>query len=191
MSHLSNSFPSSVKDIDFEFENTPVKIVIDKDFPEMKIVGETIGPLGKGTEAEVKYWVALELVRAGVAHFHKAELLSLTSLQKIQWKETIQPGRQLSAIPENLYPKVRRYISELKRKSTKDASYANEFSKALRLAQDIVNCRLRKIVGLAASPGQTEAVLQNLCREERILYNSLHTIISEWRSKILEVGVSK
>jgi len=188
---LSNSFQSSVKDIDFEFENSPVKIVVDKEFPEMKIVGETIGSLDKGTEVEVKYWVALELVRAGFAHFHETESLSLTLLQKIQWKETVQPGRQLSAIPENLYPKIRRYINELKLKSTKDTSYLNEVNKALRLAQDIVNCRLRKIVGLAASSGQTDVTLQNLCREERILYNSLHTVISKWRLKILEVGVSK
>lgn len=191
MPFLSNSLAPSVKDMDFEFENAPVKIVIDKDFPEMKIIGETLGPLEKGTEVEVMYWVALELVKAGLAHFHKGESLGLALLQKIQWKETIQPGRQLSTIPEEFCPKMRRYVSELKGMSIKDASYTNDFNKALRLAQDIVNCRLRKIVGLAASAEQTGAIPQNLCTEERILYDSLLSVISEWRSRILEVGVSK
>ncbi len=190
MSCLGSPIQPSIEDIDFEFKNAIVKIIIDRGLPEIKIMGKRVGPLEEGMEVEVEQWVALELVRAGFAHFHRSETIDLASLRKIQWKETIQPGRQLSSIPESFYPKMRRYISELRGKSARDPSYVNKFNKALRLAQDIVNCRLRKIVGLAASPGQVSIALQSLSREERVLYDSLHTIISEWRSKILKAGFS-
>ena len=54
------------------------------------------------------------------------------------------------------------------------------------LAKDIVNSRLKKIVALSSAPGQGEQVLKKLSSEEKILFEQLIKIISEWKAKILE-----
>jgi len=50
-----------------------------------------------------------------------------------------------------------------------------------------MNCRLKKIVGLASGPAQTDEILGNLSEEERNLYNRLHELVVEWRTKILKL----
>jgi DNA replication initiation complex subunit (GINS family) len=40
---------------------------------------------------------------------------------------------------------------------------------------------------LASSPEQTNHILKDLAQEERILYERLHSIIDEWKSKMLKV----
>jgi hypothetical protein len=176
--------PLTVEDLDFNFENTPVKMIANRRSPEIKVAGETIGQLEEGNEFQVKYWIALELSKSGVARFHVDEKLDLVTLHKLYWRETIQSGKQISMLPENFYPKLRRYLEELKEST--DPSKAQDYEKATRLAHDIINCRLRKIVGLASGPAQTEDILGNLTGEERIFYNHLFEIVSDWRSKILK-----
>jgi len=60
-----------------------------------------------------------------------------------------------------------------------------------QLARDIVNSRLKKIVALSAAPGQSDQVLKKLTVEERIVYEQLVKIISEWKAKILKNGAEK
>lgn len=177
----------SIKDIDFMFENTPVKILINRNCPEIQLVGVKVGPFEEGKEYEIKYWVAKELERAGIARVREEELLDAVKLHKIFWKESIQQARQVSPLEEDFYPRLRRYLASLKRKAISNPEKLKEYGKARGLSRDIVNCRLRKIVSLASSPAQTNQILNNLAREERKLYKQLHEIINEWKSKILKV----
>jgi len=111
--------------------------------------------------------------------------MTFNILYKIQWKETkLQTGRRISSLPEYFYPRLRRYLSQLKEKASMDATRAREYNNALRLSHDVVNCRLKKIVSLSTSSTLTEDLLQNLSKEERVLYERLHNIVSTWRSKI-------
>jgi len=178
---------STIKDIDFTFENKPVKILINRNCPEIQLVGTKVGPFEEGKEYEVKYWIAKELERAGIARFREEELLDAVKLHKIFWKESIQQARQISPLEEDFYPRLRRYLAGLKRKAVSNPEKLKEYDKVTRLSRDLVNCRLRKIVSLASSPAQTNQTLNNLAREERILYERLYTIINEWKSKILKV----
>jgi len=159
---------------------------------ELKIVGETLGPLEEGKEVETKNWVAFKLTKAGYARFRDEHSINIVSLNKIHWRETkLQTGRRISSLPEFFYPRLRRYLGELKEKARNNASFTIEYDRATRLAHDIVNCRLKKIVSLSASPSQTENVLRSLSKEERILYNELHIRVLEWNSKILKAGTFK
>ena len=177
----------SIKEIDFMFENKPVKIFTNRNCPEIQLVGVKVGPFEEGKEYEVKYWVAKELERAGIARVREEELLDAVKLHKIFWKESIQQARQVSPLEEDFYPRLRRYLASLKRKAISNPEKLKEYDKARRLSRDIVNCRLRKIVSLASSPAQTNQTLKNLAREERELYKQLYAIINEWKSKILKV----
>lgn len=176
---------TNIKDVDFEFENTLVRIVSNRVCPEIELGGLKIGPFEEGREYEVRFWVALELEKAGVARFQEEEL-DATGLYKIQWKERVQTGMQFSSLPEDFYPKLRRYLATIKGEAERRAEKMRDYEKALGLSRDIVNMRLKKIVSLSSAPAQTSQILRNLAREERIIYNVLFSIISEWRSKLLE-----
>lgn len=179
---------SFIKDEDFVFENTPVKIVANRNCPEIELVGLKVGPLEEGKEYEFKFWIAHELIKAGIARFREEELLSAVKLHKMHWKERVQSAIQISSLPEDFYPRLRRYLNSLKVEAMNNPAKMKEYEKASMLSRDIVNCRLKKIVSLASTSMQTTQILKNLTREERIIHERLSSIIGDWRSKILKVG---
>jgi len=180
---------SPIKTIDFIYENTPVKIIINRNHPEIQLAGLKIGPYEEGKEYEVKHWIAHELEKAGIAHIRQEEQLDIKKLNNIHWKESgIVHAKQLTTLDPDFYPKLRRYLASLKRGAIGNPEKIREYEKVMRMSQDIVNVRLRKIVSLASSPEQTNQTLKDLATEEHILYQRLHTIINEWKNKILKAA---
>lgn len=184
---LLSESSTSIEDADFEFENASVRVVAIRNCPEVELAGLKIGPFEEGKEYEIRFWVAQELEKAGVARLREEELLDMVKLYKIHWKERVQPVKRVSSLPQEFYPKLRRYLTNLKREAARDAEKMGQYKKCLAYSRDIINCRLKKTVSLSSSPAQTNQVLQNLATEERILYDRLHEIISEWRKGILEL----
>lgn len=175
----------SIEDVDCDFENLPAKVVASQSIQNLAVAGEVVGPLAEGQELDTRYWIAAHLVEAGLASFRDDEGMTFNDLYKIHWKETkLQLGRRISDLSEYFYPRLRRYLQQLKEKASQDATWANEYTNALRLARDVTNCRLKKIVSLSASAAQAEDLLQNLSPEERLLYDRLHALVAAWRSKI-------
>jgi len=175
-----------IKALDFMFENSPVKVIANRNCPEIKLAGLTVGPFEEGNEYEVPYWVARELEKFGVVRFRSEELLDAARLYKIHWKERVQTGAQISELPKDFYPKLRRYLTELKDESAKNLEKMREYEKAIQLALDILNLRLRKIISLASAPAQTEQILKNLTAEERLLYEQIYRLINKWKTHLLE-----
>lgn len=175
-----------IKALDFIFENSPVKVLAICNCPEIKLAGLTVGPFKEGNEYEVLYWVARELEKFGIVRFRSEELLDSSKLYKIHWKERVQPAGQISELPRDFYPKLRRYIAKLNVEAAKTPEKMREYEKVKQLATDIVNLRLKKIVSLASAPAQTEHVLKNLTAEERILYEQIYTLINKWKTSLLE-----
>jgi DNA replication initiation complex subunit (GINS family) len=67
-----------------------------------------------------------------------------------------------------------------------------QYLQGTRLAQDIVNCRLRKIVNLATSSSKTTAAMtQALTREERILFDKVKSAVAEWQEAILDIEADR
>ena len=178
---------TSIKDADFIFKNTPVKIVVNRNCPEIELAGLKVGPFQEGKEYEVRFWIAQELKRAGIARFREGELLDLMKLNKIHWKERVQSSQQVAALPEDFYPRLRRYLDELKSGAIKKPEKMRDYEKARRLSRDIIRLRLKKIVSLASSPAQTNQILKSMTKEERDVYERLYGIISEWRTEILKI----
>ena len=178
---------TSIGDADFIFKNTPVKIMVNRNCPKIELAGLKVGPFQEGKEYEVRFWIAQELKRAGIARFREEEMLDVVKLNKIHWKERVQASQQVASLPEDFYPRLRRYLDDLKSGAIKKPEKMSDYEKARRLSRDIINLRLKKIVALASSPAQTNQILGNLTREERVVYESLYGIISEWRAKILKI----
>ena len=163
-----------------------MRIVANRNSPEIKLVGLDIGPFEEGNEYEVHRWVAAELEKTGFAHFREEELLDATKLNRIQWTERIQAPGQISKLPEDFYPKLRRCLTELKEQMARDPEKMREYERVKQLTQDIINSRLKKIVSIASAPAQTENALRNLSEEEKFLYERLYKLINQWKTQILE-----
>jgi hypothetical protein len=183
-----NALTTEIGTLDFCFENSLVKIVANRNCPEIKLAGLSVGPFDEGNEYEIYFWVAKELAASGMVHFREDEVLDATKLFKAQWKEGVQIPGQISDLPEDFYPKLRRFLADLKRQSQEQSEKYQDYDRAKQLARDIVNSRLKKIVALSAAPTQSEQVLKKLTNEEKIIHDQLVKIISEWKAKILENG---
>ena len=175
----------TVDDIDFDFENSQVRIALTREIQDLppKLARSLTAKVGQ--EVEVPYWTARELVRLGYAKFREEDVLNYNSLSKVHWRETIPASRQLPALQPNFYCLLRRHISDLKESSKQDQVKLRELERTESLVRDIVNCRVRKIVSLAASPTPSEELIQGLTYEERTLYTILNATIVEWKNKLL------
>ena len=176
----------TIKDVDFRFENSLVKIVANRNQPETKLAGLTVGPFEEGNEYEVYYWIAERLVDAEIAHFREEVRLGASDLYKVQWKERVQVAGQIAELPDDFYPKLRRYLAQLKKEMLRQPEKIQEFDKARQLAGDIVNSRLKKIVALSCGPSQTDQIIKRMAIEERLIYEQLGKIVAEWRTRIQE-----
>lgn len=177
----------AIRDADFVFENAPVKIVANRNSPAIKLPGTTVGPFTEGKEYEVNFWIATELKKAGIARIRMDEPIDLMMLNKIQWKERVQTSQKLTSLPEDFYPKLRRYLEELNDEAIKKPEKRADYEKAKNNSVDILRMRLKKIVALSSSGRDpTSQILHGLTKEEKYVYDCLHKIISEWKTEILK-----
>jgi len=178
---------ATIRDADFVFQNMSVKIVANRDSPKIDLPGVKVGPFNEGKEYEVRFWIAQELKKAGIAHLRMDEPLDLTILNKIHWKEArVQTSQRVTPLPEDFYPKLHLYLEELNEEAIKRPEHRSDYEKARKLSDDITRTRLKKIVSLASSPAQPRQILGNLTKEERALYDYLYEKISKWRTEILK-----
>ena len=176
----------TVGDIDFDFENSQIRVVVTREIPETpRLVKLSSAKVGQ--EIEVPYWTARELVQLGFARFREEDTLDYNALSKIHWRETIPASRQLPALQPSFYCMLRRHMVQLNQLSRQDQVKLRELERTESLVHDIVNVRIRKIVSLAASPTPSEELLQGLTREERALYSVLNRTIEEWKTRLLQL----
>ena len=184
---MSTDPVKAIRDADFVFENTVVKIVVNRNSPEIDLPGIKVGPFKEGKEYEVRYWIATELKKAGIARIRMDEPLDLMMLNKIHWKERVQASQRVTSIPKEFYPKLRRFLQLLLDKAINQPKKSRDSEKAKNLSADIIRMRLKKIVSLASSGrDQTGQILRSLTKEEKSMYDCLHKIISEWQNEILK-----
>lgn len=183
---MGEELSSTLKDYDFDYEDTRVRIIPITNLQEVTIIDTTIGPLEEGKELETSYWIAEELIKLGYARFNEDDVLTYTTLNKLHWRETkLSPGLQISPLPDYFYPKLRRFLNASRQKASKEPTAANQYLQADRLARDIINCRLRKIVNLAASSTRVASIVQALSNEERILFEKVKIAVTDWEKNIL------
>jgi hypothetical protein len=185
---LPGDAKKAIQNADFEFENSIVKVVANRNNPAIELPGMTVGPFTEGKEYEVRFWVALALKKAGIVRIRMDEAIDLTVLNKIHWKERVQTSQKVMSLPEDFYPKLRRFLEELSEQAIKNLEKRNDYEKAKNLSDDITTMRLKKIISLASSGrgDQTGPILQNLTKEEKFVYNCLHKVIIEWKKEILK-----
>ncbi len=177
--------PTNIGVLDFCYENSLISVVANRNFAEMKLAGLNVGPFDEGNEYQVYYWIAKELQAAGIVHIREEELLDGSKLYKAQWKEGVQIPGMISELPQNFYPKLRRYLIFAEAEAVQPEKI-QEYHKVKALAKDIINSRLKKIISLSSASAQSDQVLKKLTAEEKIIYEQLVEIISTWKNQILQ-----
>ncbi|HZY94790.1 MAG TPA: hypothetical protein VFE98_08060 [Candidatus Bathyarchaeia archaeon] len=177
--------PSVVTVVDTELENSPSRINFLKDFPETRVGDRLLGPYRPGQDVELPFWISTHLVHMGYAKFREDDQLSLNTLSTTHYKETLPGSRQIPKLPKTFYFQLRRLLKDLKLLESKDRAKARDLDKAIALARDIVNIRVKKIASLSASGEQPSEMTSNLTIEEQALYESLRSAVDSWRNDIL------
>jgi hypothetical protein len=181
---------TNMEDIDREFENLKVRVVVARDSHQFDIGNRLMGPFKSGEEIQVSEWIAEVLADEGVVKFRDEDILDVASLSKTHWKETIPTSRQLPPLDPDFYCELRRLVRRLRKESQTDASKLRDYEKVLSLSKDIISCRIRKIASLAASPAIAGDVIKGMAREEKVLYSTIASIVSDWNETLLSVGIS-
>ena len=177
---------NQVEDVDLPLQNQTTKIIFLKAVPHIEFSGNMVGPFEKDGEAELPQWVAEELVESGFAKYSGSDALSTIDVTKAHWRESLPKSRSMSSLNAIFYYKLRRLLKDLKVEGQKDVEKQKEYEKILSMANDILNCRLQKIVILASSRYRSEEVKKNLTFEEIILLEELSKVIEEWRKGVLK-----
>jgi len=175
----------SIIDTELDIDSSPVKVRILHDSPELFFSGEKLGPLKEGDELELPRWMAQELAESKLARILEREPLDMPTLAKIHWRECIPSSREIPQMDHDFHYRLRRLLHELREEAEREPSRRVMLEKAESQFKDIINCRMHKILYLAAAPPQADVVLQKMTAEERVLYNHLSTIVNEWKRKVL------
>ncbi len=169
----------SFGDIHIEFENSPIKMRLLKPV-KLRVCGGDL-EASAGAEIEVLYWISRKLSEAGLAKPADSARMDLIQLSKIHWRETIPATRQISAVGKDFYFKMKEYLSNLRAASKADGSKLMELEKAMGLFEEILNCRIRKILSIASAGAESEEALKNLTPEERLLLEGVRSVIMAWK----------
>ncbi|WP_455277886.1 hypothetical protein [[Eubacterium] cellulosolvens] len=180
----------SINDFETDYESRMIRVRVLRETPELFFSGRTFGPFKDGDEIEIPRWLARELTKNRMVKILDEGPLEIPDLAKIHWRESIPESREIPQLDYDFYNKLRELLRELSN-NDQDPSQKALFEKALSQSKDIINCRLHKIVYLAASPSTSDATIQKMAVEERSLYNDLSSTINEWKNKILNLEVEE
>lgn len=111
----------------------------------------------------------------------------MAKLSKIHWRETIPTSRQIPSLQKNFFFMLRRFLRRMNEESKTDSSKMLDYEKAMNLARDIVNCRVRKIISIAATSASASEMIENMAAEENELYEILNSIINEWKNGLIKM----
>ncbi|MBS7650485.1 MAG: hypothetical protein QXI59_03925 [Candidatus Bathyarchaeia archaeon] len=175
----------SVDDARIKIESSFISIRVLRDVPELFFSGNALGPLKEGQEIEVPRWMASEFIRYRMAKILNDKPLDVAELTKIHWRESIPGSRELPPLDYDFYHKLRSLIKDLAVREEYDHPNKPTIYRILTQAKDIITCRIRKILNLAAAPLPSGVLLERIALEERILYNRISCVIDEWRKAIL------
>jgi len=120
----------------------------------------------------ISKWAAAKLYEAGIVEYGD-KVIDLKNLIQLEWKEKNNPG-ELQELPRYFYLMIREDADKL------DQNIKN-------IIVDVISLRLNKILGFA-SKRIDASLVENLTREEALLYETIRSLIDEWLKSISPIG---
>ncbi|MEN2974422.1 MAG: hypothetical protein ABDH32_02445 [Candidatus Caldarchaeales archaeon] len=164
-------FKKLLRLVELEYENSEKKVILSRDIQRIFLPGQSFENLRKGTILSIVKWAASKLYEEGIVEFEE-KIIDMKNLVQLEWKEKNNP-RQLQEVPRFFYLSIR------------EDPKLDHASRSVIM--DIISLRVNKILVLAAKRVDPSLV-ENLSREEEILYKVLKNIIEEWIRYIVPSG---
>ena len=163
------------------YENAEVKLRAVKKVPRIQTPGIEISEVREGHEFVTPFWVAEELVEAGVAEYSEPALTQ-TEWTQVHFKERINPAGPPSRLPDDFYERAFQSFTQAKG----DPEKAALLLRMKAWYREILESRIGRITRLASS----EAVSSTsaLSKDEADLYGNVHRIVTAWRDRMRALG---
>lgn len=163
-----------IKDIEMEYLNSFIKIVLIRNIPYLEVNNEVYNDLKQGTVLNVRRWIGEKLIEAKVAKYEE-DKIDINYLRQLEWKER-NIINEVQEVPKYFYLMVKekmKYCSEEEKR---------EF---YNIIQDIISLRLAKLIRIAMMPTSIRDIDKKISIEEEILFEALKSIIENWKKAIL------
>ena len=164
----------------FDFEEKNVMIKCLADHPGIKI-GDGAIKLIKGSEFEVPFWIARELVTLKLASFSNLKSFDIPYMQTVLWDES--KSQTPIELDPDFYPVVSLQIEELSKKE--DMYSLRERERMEALLKDIITKRRFKIIKLSQKVGDPSPFIRHLTPEEFWLFKTLREQLHEWETSLI------
>ncbi len=165
-----------IKDIEIEYLNSFIKIVLIRNIPYLEINGEVYNDLKQGTVLNVRRWIGEKLIEAKVAKYEE-DKIDINYLRQLEWKER-NIINEVQEVPKYFYLMVKEKMK-----------YCNEEEKRefYNIIQDIISLRLAKLIRIATMPASIRDIDKKISIEEEVLFEVLKSIIENWKKEVLRV----
>ena len=163
-----------IKDIEIEYLNSFIKIVLIRNIPYLEINSEVYNDLKQGTVLNVRRWVGEKLIEAKVAKYEE-DKIDINYLRQLEWKER-NIINEVQEVPKYFYLMIKEKMK-----------YCNEEEKKefYNIMQDIISLRLAKLIRIAIMPASIRDIDKKISIEEEILFEALKSLIENWKKAIL------
>ena len=164
-----------------KYENAEVKLRAVKKVPRIQTPGIEISEVQEGHEFVTPFWVAEELVEAGVAEYSEPAL-SQTEWTQVHFKERINPAGPPGRLPDDFYERAYQSFTQARG----DPDKAALLLRMKAWYREILESRIGRITRLASS----EAVSSTsaLSKDEADLYINVHRVVTAWRDRMRALG---
>ena len=162
------------------YENNYVRCKTVRNIPKIETVGFFQEALEVDKEFKTFYWVARELARNGLIEYID-EILSNNEWTQVHFKERINPAGPPSPLTDNFYSKAYQSFT-----TSEDLNAAININRVRARYRDILESRINRITRYASA--EADSPTRVLQKEEISLYDQVHSIVSDWRSKMRRIG---
>jgi hypothetical protein len=166
-----------IKDIEIEYLNSFIKIVLIRNIPYLEINSEVYNDLKQGTVLNVRRWVGEKLIEAKVAKYEE-DKIDINYLRQLEWKER-NIINEVQEVPKYFYLMVKEKMKYCNEEEEKRELY--------NIIQDIISLRLAKLIRIATMPASIRDIDKKISIEEEVLFKVLKSIIENWKNEVLRV----
>ncbi len=171
-----------------DFLNDLRSCVFKKDMNRFQVGGRTFGPYKAGAQAEFPNWILDVLLKHDVVELAPEDAFdSLPRIRNLYNTERGQPLELHDSLPSRfLYVALTQKIRRLKHDSASlDPRTYDEIEKIQQVASFLRDTRLSKILRVAKA-GISQDMIRRMTMEEKWLCEELSSLLSRWRSAVLD-----
>lgn len=170
-------------DREYGYRMAHVKVLVKKPLQPAQMGTYTLPEASEGTVIEMPRWVANILKSMDAVELQEEAIDD--ELFRAVTRERVHANLQLNPIREDFYLRLREYLHTLKNKAENNSLSRQEYDRGIISAHDLVTMRVGKILQLSALSSIPSDLFTKITSEERMLFEKVRELVSEWRRTLL------